>query len=101
MLLDRLGEGGMGEVWRAWDCAADRVVAAKVLGPHDGGLLLRFVREQSVRVAHRHVLAPTGWAADDRAVVLTTDLVRGGSLEMLLAEHAPMPAAYAVELLDQ
>jgi serine/threonine protein kinase len=100
-LLDRIGSGSMGSVWRARDLRTGEVVAAKVLGAHDSAMLLRFVREQSLRIRHPHVLAPTGWAADDHRVVLGMDLVRGGSLDDLLAETGPLPTSYAVLLLDQ
>ncbi len=98
---DRVGSGAMGSVWRAWDHQQGRWVGAKVLGEHDAGLLLRFVREQSVRVDHPHVVAPTGWAAEDHLVVLTMDLVRGGSLDDLLREHGPLPESYVAVLLAQ
>jgi serine/threonine protein kinase len=101
VLLDQVGAGGMGSVWRAWDLRRRTFVAAKVLGRHDGDLLLRFVREQSVRIQHPHVLAPIGWAAEDDVVVLTMDLVRGGSLDDLLAGHGPLPESYVAVLLDQ
>lgn len=101
VLVDRVGSGGMGSVWRAWDLRAHRFVAAKVLGQHDAELLLRFVREQSLRVQHPHVVAPSGWAAEDDLVVLTMDLVRGGSLDELLAAHGPLPESYVRVLLDQ
>ncbi len=104
-LADRVGAGAMGSVWRAWDHQAGRWVGAKVLdqttGGPDAGLLLRFVREQSVRVAHPHVVAPTGWAAEDHLVVLTMDLVRGGSLDDLLAERGALPESYVRVLLAQ
>ena len=100
-LLDRIGSGAMGSVWRATDLRTGETVAAKVLGAHDSAMLLRFVREQSLRVRHPHVLAPTGWAADDHRVVLGMDLVRGGSLDDLLAETGPLPTSYAALLLDQ
>ena len=101
VLVDQIGVGGTGSVWRAWDRRTRTYVAAKVLGHHHAGLLLRFVREQSVRISHPHVVAPTGWAADDDAVVLTMDLVRGGSVETLLARHGPLPPAYVAVVLDQ
>ena len=100
-LADRIGEGGMGTVWRAWDTRERRWVAAKVLGRYDGTLLLRFAREQSVRIRHPHVVAPATWAADDSCAVLTMDLVAGGSLETLLDGHGPLPTSYVAVLLDQ
>ena len=104
-LADRIGVGAMGSVWRAWDHQAGRWVGAKVLDQTtvggDAGMLLRFVREQSVRIAHPHVVAPTGWAAEDHLVVLTMDLVRGGSLDDLLTEHGPVPESYVRVLLAQ
>ena len=100
-LLDRIGLGGMGTVWRARDVRRDELVAAKLLGAHDSTTLLRFVREQGLRIRHPHVVAPSGWAADDHRVVLAMDLVRGGTLDDLLAETGPLPASYAALLLDQ
>lgn len=100
-LLDQVGAGAMGSVWRARDRRTGELVAVKVLGAHDSTMLLRFVREQSVRVAHPHVVAPTGWAAEDHRVVFTMDLVRGGSVQTLLAEHGPLPTSYVAVLLDQ
>jgi serine/threonine-protein kinase len=101
VLLDQVGHGAMGTVWRAWDVKTKEHVAAKVLSHHSGSMLLRFVREQGVRVQHPHVVAPTSWAAEDDVVVFTMDLVRGGSLATLLAEHGPLPEAYVALLLDQ
>ena len=101
LLIDQIGAGGMGAVWRAWDLRTRQLVAAKVLGRHDGGMLLRFVREQSVRIQHPHVVAPRGWAAEDGLVVLTMDLVRGGSVRTLLDGHGPLPEDFVTVVLDQ
>ncbi|MET9270466.1 protein kinase [Kribbella sp. NPDC003557] len=100
-LIDLIGTGGMGSVWRAWDLRRSTFVAAKVLGQHDAATLLRFVREQSLRIEHPHVVAPHGWAADDDKVVFAMDLVRGGSVATLLGDHGPLPPAYVAVLLDQ
>ncbi len=101
VLLDQVGTGGMGSVWRAWDLRERRHVAVKVLGRHDDALLQRFVREQSVRVPHPHVVAPRDWAAEGGRVLIAMDLVAGGSLADLLAEHGPLPEAQVAVLLDQ
>ena len=101
LLIDQIGAGGMGSVWRAWDLRNQTFVAAKVLGQHDSGMLLRFVREQSVRIRHPHVVAPSGWAAEDHLVVFTMDLVRGGSVQTLLGDHGTLPESYVAVVLDQ
>ena len=101
VLLDQVGTGGMGSVWRAWDERTRRHVALKVLGQHSSALLARFVREQAVRVRHPHVVTPHGWAAEDDVVVLAMELVPGGSVADLLREHGPLDAGTAGLLCEQ
>ncbi|MET9296911.1 serine/threonine-protein kinase [Streptomyces sp. NPDC003077] len=100
-LVDPVGHGGVGAVWRAWDRRRRRYVAAKVLQQSDAHTLLRFVREQALRIDHPHVLAPRSWAADDDKVLFTMDLVRGGSLAHLVADYGPLPPHLVCVLLDQ
>ncbi|MTE19981.1 protein kinase [Streptomyces sp. TRM43335] len=100
-LVDPIGRGGVGAVWRTWDHRRRRYVAAKVLQQSDAHTLLRFVREQALRIDHPHVLAPMSWAADDDKVLFTMDLVRGGSLAHLIGDYGPLPPAYVCVLLDQ
>ncbi|MFE7765148.1 serine/threonine-protein kinase [Streptomyces sp. NPDC057438] len=100
-LVDPIGRGGVGAVWRTWDHRRRRYVAAKVLQQRDAHALLRFVREQAVRIDHPHVLAPASWAADDDKVLFTMDLVAGGSLVNLINDYGPLPPVYVCSLLDQ
>ncbi|MFF5186692.1 protein kinase [Streptomyces sp. NPDC000345] len=100
-LADPIGRGGVGAVWRAWDHRRRRYVAAKVLQQRDAHSLLRFVREQALRIDHPHVLAPASWAADDDKVLFTMDLVAGGSLVHLVGDYGPLPPAFVCTLLDQ
>ncbi|MEU3954489.1 serine/threonine-protein kinase [Streptomyces achromogenes] len=100
-LADPIGRGGVGAVWRAWDHRRRRYVAAKVLQQRDAHSLLRFVREQGMRIDHPHVLAPASWAADDDKVLFTMDLVTGGSLVHLVGDYGPLPPAFVCTLLDQ
>ncbi|MDO0926838.1 serine/threonine-protein kinase [Streptomyces sp. TG1A-8] len=100
-LADPIGRGGVGAVWRAWDHRRRRYVAAKVLQQRDAHSLLRFVREQALRIDHPHVLAPASWAADDDQVLFTMDLVAGGSLVRLVNDYGPLPPVFVCTLLDQ
>ncbi|WP_327718157.1 protein kinase [Streptomyces sp. NBC_00490] len=100
-LVDPIGRGGVGAVWRAWDHRRRRYVAAKVLQQSDAHSLLRFVREQALRIDHPHVLAPASWAADDDKVLFTMDLVGGGSLAHLIGDYGPLPPPFVCTLLDQ
>ncbi|MFF3450822.1 protein kinase [Streptomyces sp. NPDC002667] len=100
-LVDPIGRGGVGAVWRAWDHRRRRYVAAKVLQQSDAHALLRFVREQALRIDHPHVLAPASWAADDDKVLFTMDLVAGGSLVHLVNDYGPLPPSFVCTLTDQ
>ena len=91
----------MGSVWRVWDSRENRIVAAKVLRQSDAVSLLRFVREQAVRVAHPHVLTPLGWAGEDDRVLFTMPVVDGGSVSTLVGDHGALPPRFAAELLRQ
>ncbi|GAA3860674.1 serine/threonine-protein kinase [Streptomyces sedi] len=100
-LVDPIGRGGAGAVWRAFDHRRRRYVAAKVLQQSDAHTLLRFVREQALRIDHPHVLAPASWAADDDQVLFTMDLMTGGSLSHLIGDYGPLPPSHVCLLLDQ
>ncbi|MEU5999883.1 protein kinase [Streptomyces sp. NPDC047197] len=100
-LVDPVGRGGVGAVWRAWDHRRRRYVAAKVLQQRDAHALLRFVREQALRIDHPHVLAPASWAADDDKVLFTMALVGGGSLAHVIGDYGALPPRLVCTLLDQ
>lgn len=100
-LVDPLGEGGAGVVWRAWDRKRQHYTAAKVLRQVDASSLLRFMREQSMRLDHHHVLAPTGWAGEDDKVLFTMPIVRGGSVSTLVNDFGALPPRLVALLLDQ
>ncbi|MFJ5290332.1 protein kinase [Streptomyces sp. NPDC088348] len=100
-LVDPIGRGGVGAVWRAWDHRRRRYVAAKVLQQSDAHTLLRFVREQALRIDHPHVLAPASWAADDDQVLFTMELVSGGSLVQVIRDYGSLPPRFVCTLLDQ
>jgi serine/threonine protein kinase len=100
-LVDVLGSGGVGTVWRVWDHRENGYRAAKVLRQSDSDSLLRFVRETSRHIDHPHVVAPCGWSGEDDRVLFTMPLVHGGSVAALLADFGALPVGWTVELLRQ
>jgi eukaryotic-like serine/threonine-protein kinase len=100
-LLDPVATGGMGVVWRVLDRNDGQVKAAKILRQSDAGSLIRFVREQGLRVDHRHVVTPMSWAGVDDRVLFTMPLVRGGSVHDLIRRYGALPVRWSATLLDQ
>jgi eukaryotic-like serine/threonine-protein kinase len=93
-LIDQIGEGGTGTVWRGWDARRRTFVAVKVLAPGsaDG---------ESVGIVHPHIVVPRGTTTGETAVIVVMDLVRGGTADQLLAEHGALPEDYVAVLLEQ
>jgi serine/threonine protein kinase/tetratricopeptide (TPR) repeat protein len=85
----KLGEGGMGEVWRATDTALNREVAVKVLPEEmaaDPERLERFKREAQAIAALNHPNIVTIYSVEeaDGVHLLTMELVEGKSLDQML-----------------
>ena len=98
VLLEEIGRGSSGVVHRARDLRLRRYVAAKVVrGPG----VARLAVEQAHRVDHPHVLPTLGWAAEDDAALIATELVDGGSVRDLLARCGPLPGPLVALLLGQ
>jgi tetratricopeptide (TPR) repeat protein len=95
VLLRRVGEGGMGIVFAAYDPDLDREVALKLLKPGavtDAEARGRLVREAQAlaRLSHPNVVIVHDVGQDGDTVFLAMELVRGRTLRHWLAE-APRP----------
>jgi serine/threonine-protein kinase len=88
-LVDPVGRGASGVVWRAWHRGEHRYVAAKrATGP-------------TPTLQHPHVLTPYAVVRHRIGSLDLMPLVRGGTAERLLADHGALPTAYVAVLLDQ
>ncbi len=83
----RLGSGAFGTVWRARDERLERPVAVKIL-PRERVQGGRFEREARVaaRLAHPGIVTLYEAAVDDDGAYLVSELIRGHTLDALLAE---------------
>src|SRR4051794_37360987 len=88
-LVERLGAGGFGTVWLAHDERLDRPVAIKRI-PVASGAGARAEREAlaAARLSHPAVVALYEAGRDSDAVYLVSELVRGATLDDLLADGA-------------
>ncbi|MEU8774616.1 serine/threonine-protein kinase [Streptomyces sp. NPDC048606] len=106
-----LGQGGMGQVWTAYDRRLDRRVAVKLLRPDKVAgpgtvaeeLRRRFVRECRVtaQVDHPGLVTVHDAGSDGDELFLVMGYVEGSDLADHLAEHDPYPWPWAVSVVAQ
>ena len=100
-IVELIGKGGMGEVYRAFDPKLERDVAIKVLPASfagDAERLARFEREARLLASLNHPGIAAIYGVEDKALVM--ELVPGPTLADRIAQ-GPLPAAEAEEILLQ
>jgi serine/threonine-protein kinase len=112
-LVERLGEGGMGEVWRAQHRllarpAAIKLIRPEMLGARDSDsrelLVRRFEREAQATALMRspHTMALYDYGiAEDGTFYYVMELLDGFDLDELVKRFGPLPPERAVYLLQQ
>jgi Tol biopolymer transport system component len=104
-LVEKIGEGGMGVVWKAIDTKLDRAVAIKVLPAEvadDPERLGRFKREAQLlaSLSHANIAAIHGLEAAEGIPFLVLELVEGEDLAGRLS-RGPLPLDEALEIAGQ
>jgi serine/threonine-protein kinase len=100
-ITGKLGEGGMGAVYRATDIKLGREVAIKVLPDafaSDPDRLARFTREAQVLASLNHPHIAAIYGVEDRALIM--ELVEGPTLAERIAE-GPIPLEESLEIARQ
>jgi serine/threonine-protein kinase len=103
-LIERIDEGGAGEVWRARDEKLDRDVAIKLLGPDaDDAFRARFADEarRAAAVVHPNVVTVFDEGRDGADAFMVMELVPGKTLREIVAERGPLPAHEVARLIRQ
>ncbi len=104
-IITPIGEGGMGQVYRARDTKLDRDVAIKILPEafaHDADRLARFTREAKTLAAlnHPHIAGIYGLEESGGVSALVMELVEGDDLSQRIARGA-MPLDEALPIAKQ
>ena len=98
-ILEKLGEGGMGEVWLARDTRLDREVAIKVLSPEvaaDPERLERFRREAKAVAAlnHPNIVTIHSVEEDGDVPFFTMEYVEGETLSRIIPKEGLDPGRF-------
>ena len=104
-ILDRIGAGGMGEVFRARDTRLGRTVAIKVIGPQiadDPGRRERFLEEAraAATLSHPNIAALYEIGEDQGQLFLVFEFVPGESLKTVIGGR-PLNPRRAIDLAVQ
>jgi len=104
-IITPIGEGGMGQVFRARDTKLDRDVAIKILPEafaHDADRLARFTREAKTLASlnHPHIAAIYGLEESGGVTALVMELVQGDDLSQRMARGA-IPTDEALPIAKQ
>src|SRR6266850_460898 len=103
-LIERIDEGGAGEVWRGRDEKLDRNVAIKLLGPDaDDAFRARFADEarRAAAVVHSNVVTVFDEGSDGADAFMVMELVPGKTLREIVAERGPLPPHEVSRLIRQ
>src|SRR5206468_1842112 len=105
-VLSKIGEGGMGEVYRAKDIKLRRDVALKVLPrtfARDPERLARFEREAQILASlnHKNIAAIYGLEESDGEHFLVLELVEGETFAERIERQGPLPIEKALSLSQQ
>lgn len=105
-LLEKLGEGGMGAVYKARHTRLDKIVAVKMLPSQrmqDQAAVARFDREMRAvgKLDHPHIVRAFDAGEVEGTHFLVMEYVEGLDLSQLVKRHGPLKIADACELVRQ
>jgi tetratricopeptide (TPR) repeat protein len=105
-LLEEIGQGGMGLIYKAKQLSLDRIVAVKILAEHlahNPSFVERFQREARAiaKVNHPNILAVYDVGQQDNRHFMIMELIDGGSLSELLEKRGLLEPWEAAEIILQ
>lgn len=105
-ILQLLGEGGMGAVYKALDREVERTVALKLIRPElasNPTILARFKQEllTAHQVTHKNVIRIYDISEADGVKFITMEFVDGSDLRRILTDSGKLPIERAVEIIRQ
>lgn len=105
-IIEKIGEGGMAQVFKAQCTLLDRTVAVKVLRPQyasDEEFVTRFLREAqaAARLSHPNVVNVYDVGRDGETHYIVMEYVPGQTLKQVVVQHAPLSTGQVVSIAEQ
>ncbi len=107
-LLEKIGEGGMGEVWRVWHVTLETERALKLIKPelaHNDKGWRRFQREARLmaKINHPNAVSVYDFRRTQSVAYIEMEFIRGRSLADVLKDRRdqPMPLQWTAQVLEQ
>ncbi len=106
VLLEKLGEGGMGQVFKARNWKLGQVVALKVIRKErlaNETAVLRFEREirAAAQLSHPNIVRALDAGRAGDAHFLVMEFIEGTDLARMVRERGPLPVGFACDLARQ
>ncbi len=108
-IIETIGKGAMGAVYKGQDSVIDRIVAIKVVHPHliDGeqgdDLLARFQQEAkaAARCSHSNIVTLFDFGVNDETPFMVMEFIEGLDLRSLLKMGGAISTQQSVQIIDQ
>ncbi len=102
-LEEKVGVGGMAEVYRAFDTTLDRTVAVKVLHPHyaaEEDFVARFRREAqaAANLNQPNIVNVYDWGAENGTYFIVMEYLVGLNLKEVITAEGPLPPSRVVDI---
>ena len=106
ILVEKIGQGGMGQVFKARHWRMDRIVAVKILPAQmmkDSATIARFEREvrAAARITHPNIVTAFDAGQSGNVHFLVMECVEGSDLAALVKKNGPFPVEQAVNYIVQ
>lgn len=105
-MLEEIGQGGMGVVYKAQDTQTKTIVAIKVLPQYvtrDATSVQRFKREaiNAARLNHPNIVTIFDWGEEGGTPYFVMEYLPGYTLKQVIAQESPLPLRRIENMLDQ
>src|SRR5688572_11530041 len=105
-IVGKIGQGAMGEVYKAHDAVLNRMVAIKTINADLGAdetLRKRFQREaqSAARLNHPNIITVYDYGEERNKIYMAMELLEGTDLKQTIARRRPLSLDDKLEIMDQ